>query len=101
VHGVVDLVLDRALLLREGRLHLGQVLAARWLTTGTGLGGVEGFVVRLVLTGRHLGLDARLEALLGLGHELGAHVVPAREVGRRNVDGRVRELQTSEGGWDW
>ena len=38
---MIDLVLDRALLLREGRLHLGQVLAARWLTTGMGLEVVE------------------------------------------------------------
>ena len=37
VHGVVDLVLDRALLLGEGGLHLGQVVAARWLKIGIGL----------------------------------------------------------------
>lgn len=68
---MVDRVLERALLLREGRLHLRQAVATRC---------------------GHLGLDARLEALLGLGHELGAHVVPAREVGRRDVDGGVREV---------
>ena len=71
VHGVVDVVLDRALLLREGRLEVAEVLAAR---------------------GRHLGLHARLEALLGLRHELRAHVVPAREVGGRDGHARVREV---------
>ena len=39
-----------------------------------------------------LGLDARLEAALGLGHELGAHVVPRRVVGRRDGDRGVREV---------
>ena len=68
---MVDLVLDRALLLLEGRLELVQVLAAR---------------------SRELGLDARLEAGLGLGHELGAHVVPRRVVGRRDRHRRVREV---------
>ena len=47
-------------------------------------------------TGRQLGLDARLEATLGLGHELGAHVVPRGVVGRGNADGRVRKLQNKK-----
>jgi len=37
VHGVVYLVLDRALLLLEGRLELVQVLAARWNCKGGGV----------------------------------------------------------------
>ncbi|MBB78452.1 MAG: hypothetical protein CL844_05565 [Crocinitomicaceae bacterium] len=71
VHLVVDGVLNGALLLLESRLELVQVLAAR---------------------GRELGLDARLEARLRLGHELRAHVVPRRVVGRRDGDARVREV---------
>ena len=71
MHLVVNGVLDGALLLLEGRLELVQVLAAG---------------------GRQLGLDARLEATLGLGHELGAHVVPRGVVGRGNADGRVAEV---------
>ena len=70
---MVDHVLDRALLLVEGRLELGEILTLR-----------RG----------QLGLHARLEAGLGLGHELGAHVVPARVVGRGNGHGRVRELRS-------
>ena len=120
MHGVVYLVLDRALLLLEGRLELVQVLAARWNCKGGGVvrqGGEArwwqggGKVVarwwqgggRVVAecerTSRELGLDARLEAGLGLGHELGAHVVPRRVVGRRDRGGGVRQLQKSAGGW--
>ena len=61
--------------LLEGRLELVQVLAAG---------------------SRQLGLDARLEATLGLGHELGAHVVPRGVVGRGDGDGRVRKLQNKK-----
>ena len=39
-----------------------------------------------------LGLDARLEAGLGLGHQLGAHVVPVGVVGGRDGHGRVRKI---------
>ena len=69
---VVDLVLERALLGREAVAQL----------------------LELVVVGRRgeLGLDARLEAGLGLGHELRAHVVPRGKVGGRDGDGDVREV---------
>ena len=61
-------------------------------------GGLELGIV--VAAGRgELRLHPRLESGLGLGHELGAHVVPRRVVGRRDGDGGVRELQTSAAGW--
>ena len=44
------------------------------------------------LTSGQLGLDAGLEARLGLGHELRAHVVPRRVVGRGDGDRGVAEV---------
>ena len=64
-------MLDGALLLLERGLELVQVLA---------------------LGSRELRLDARLEAGLGLGHELGPDVVPVGVVGGRDGHGRVREV---------
>ena len=58
VHGVVDRVLERALLGREAVAHL--------LELG------------VVLRGRELGLDARLEAGLGLGLRVAGAKVWAR-----------------------
>ena len=94
VDRVVDLVLDGALLLLEGRLELVQVRAARWLGQGGGRArqGSDRVVAGCERTGRELGLHARLEARLGLGHELRAHIVPRRVVGRRDRDRGVREV---------
>ena len=50
------------------------------------------WVVDGAIVTSQLRLDARLEARLGLGHELLAHVVPRRVVGRRDRDRRVREV---------
>lgn len=62
---------------------------------GALLGG-EAVAERLELVvvggGGQLGLDARLEAGLGLGHELGAHVVPRAKVGGGNRHGQIREV---------
>ena len=55
--------------------------------------GLEQGEVVVVGGRRQLGLDARLETGLGLGHELGPRVVPRREVGRSDGDGGVGELQ--------
>lgn len=68
---MIDTVFDITLLLREALLHFGE-------------GGGGG--------NRELGLHARLEAHLRLGHELGAHLVPAGEVGRGDGDRRVSEI---------
>ena len=72
VHLVVDGVLDVALLALEGDLH-----------------GLE--VVALLRRG-DLRLDARLQAALGLAHEVVAHVLPRVEVGGRRGDGHVRQV---------
>ena len=62
------------------------------------------WVVDGAIVTSQLRLDARLEARLGLGHELGAHIVPVCVVGGRDGHGGVREVAdcTSRGlgeGW--
>ena len=72
----VDLVVDLVL---EGALLGGEAVAERLELVVVGGGG-------------QLGLDARLEAGLGLGHELGAHVVPRAKVGGSDRHGQIREV---------
>lgn len=61
----VDLVVDGVL---KGALLGGEAVAERLELVVVGGGG-------------QLGLDTRLESGLGLGHELGAHVMPRSKVG--------------------
>ena len=67
-----DLVLERALL-------GGEAVAERLELVFVGGGG-------------QLGLDTRLEAGLGLGHELGARVVPRAKVGGGDRHGEVAQV---------
>ena len=69
---MIDLVLERALL-------GGEAVAERLELVFVGGGG-------------QLGLDTRLEAGLGLGHELGARVVPRAKVGGGDRHGQIREV---------
>ena len=50
------------------------------------------WVVNGAIVTSQLGLDARLEARLGLGHQLGTNIVPVGVVGGRDGHGRVREV---------